>query len=115
MKQMKEQQERSRGLETRRNREIATLKKDQRRQEVERLRAHFIQVQGKSLQTTLTHVYVHFMFISVFLVQHLLRQLEAQKRQQEIILKRRTEEVRETIKRKILWYTGLYGQYGDYL
>ncbi|KAM9467421.1 kinesin-like protein KIF21A isoform 3-T3 [Clarias gariepinus] len=33
MKQMKEQQERSRGLETRRNREIATLKKDQRRQE----------------------------------------------------------------------------------
>lgn len=34
MKQMKEQQERSRASETRRNREIATLKKDQRRQEV---------------------------------------------------------------------------------
>ncbi|XP_026778544.3 kinesin-like protein KIF21A isoform X1 [Pangasianodon hypophthalmus] len=33
MKQMKEQQERSRASETRRNREIATLKKDQRRQE----------------------------------------------------------------------------------
>ncbi|MCJ8743244.1 hypothetical protein PDJAM_G00091720 [Pangasius djambal] len=33
MKQMKEQQERSRVSETRRNREIATLKKDQRRQE----------------------------------------------------------------------------------
>ncbi|KAF7694060.1 kinesin-like protein KIF21A isoform X1 [Silurus meridionalis] len=57
MKQMKEQQERSFASETRRNREIATLKKDQRRQE------------------------------------HLVRQLEAQKRQQELILRRRTEEV----------------------
>uniref|UniRef100_A0AAY5ECR0 Kinesin motor domain-containing protein n=1 Tax=Electrophorus electricus TaxID=8005 RepID=A0AAY5ECR0_ELEEL len=57
MKQMKEQQDRSRASETRRNREIASLKKDQRRQE------------------------------------HLLRQLEAQKRQQELILRRRTEEV----------------------
>lgn len=34
MKQMKEQQERNRVTETRRNREIATLKKDQRKQEV---------------------------------------------------------------------------------
>ncbi|XP_063073101.1 kinesin-like protein KIF21A isoform X2 [Engraulis encrasicolus] len=33
MKQMKEQQERNRASETRRNREIATLKKDQRKQE----------------------------------------------------------------------------------
>ncbi|XP_036433234.1 kinesin-like protein KIF21A isoform X1 [Colossoma macropomum] len=57
MKQMKEQQERNRASETRRNREIASLKKDQRRQE------------------------------------HQLRQLEAQKRQQELILRRRTEEV----------------------
>ncbi|KAK3518086.1 hypothetical protein QTP70_033308 [Hemibagrus guttatus] len=57
MKQMKEQQDRSRASETRHNREIATLKKDQRRQE------------------------------------HLVRQLEAQKRQQELILRRKTEEV----------------------
>lgn len=34
MKQMKEQQEKSRMAESRRNREIATLKKDQRKQEV---------------------------------------------------------------------------------
>lgn len=34
MKQMKEQQEKNRMTESRRNREIATLKKDQRRQEV---------------------------------------------------------------------------------
>uniref|UniRef100_A0A8B9JWI3 Kinesin-like protein KIF21A n=1 Tax=Astyanax mexicanus TaxID=7994 RepID=A0A8B9JWI3_ASTMX len=57
MKQMKEQQEKNRVSETRRNREIATLKKDQRRHE------------------------------------HQLRQLEAQRKQQELILRRRTEEV----------------------
>nr|XP_021326606.1 kinesin-like protein KIF21A [Danio rerio] len=57
MKQMKEQQERTRVTETRRNREIATLKKDHRKQE------------------------------------HQLRQLEAQKRQQELILRRRAEEI----------------------
>lgn len=34
MKQMKEQQEKNRMNESRRNREIASLKKDQRRQEV---------------------------------------------------------------------------------
>lgn len=34
MRQMKEQQERNRATECRRNREIATLKKDQRRAEV---------------------------------------------------------------------------------
>lgn len=34
MKQMKDQQEKSRMAESRRNREIATLKKDQRKQEV---------------------------------------------------------------------------------
>uniref|UniRef100_A0A667ZDH9 Kinesin family member 21A n=1 Tax=Myripristis murdjan TaxID=586833 RepID=A0A667ZDH9_9TELE len=58
MRQMKEQQERSRAAECRRNREIASLKKDQRRAE------------------------------------HQLRQLEAQKRQQELILRRKNEEVR---------------------
>uniref|UniRef100_A0A8B9JVR2 Kinesin-like protein KIF21A n=1 Tax=Astyanax mexicanus TaxID=7994 RepID=A0A8B9JVR2_ASTMX len=61
MKQMKEQQEKNRVSETRRNREIATLKKDQRRHE------------------------------------HQLRQLEAQRKQQELILRRRTEEVKEKI------------------
>lgn len=57
MRQMKEQQERSRATETSRNREIANLKKDQRRAE------------------------------------HQLRQLEAHKRQQELILRRKNEEV----------------------
>ncbi|XP_015253401.1 PREDICTED: kinesin-like protein KIF21A isoform X2 [Cyprinodon variegatus] len=57
MRQMKEQQERSRATECRRNREIATLKKDQRRAELQ------------------------------------VRQLEAQKRQQELILRRKNEEV----------------------
>ncbi|KAM3859056.1 kinesin-like protein KIF21A [Diretmus argenteus] len=57
MRQMKEQQERNKATECRRNREIATLKKDQRRAE------------------------------------HQLRQLEAQKRQQELILRRKNEEV----------------------
>ncbi|KAJ8372603.1 hypothetical protein AAFF_G00281100 [Aldrovandia affinis] len=57
MKQMKEQQEMNRMSESRRNREIATLKKDQRKQE------------------------------------HQLKLLEAQKRQQELILRRKTEEV----------------------
>ncbi|KAG7215946.1 hypothetical protein INR49_031542 [Caranx melampygus] len=57
MRQMKEQQERNRATECRRNREIATLKKDQRRAE------------------------------------HQVRQLEAQKRQQELILRRKNEEV----------------------
>uniref|UniRef100_A0A665X5K1 Kinesin-like protein KIF21A n=1 Tax=Echeneis naucrates TaxID=173247 RepID=A0A665X5K1_ECHNA len=57
MRQMKEQQERNRATECRRNREIATLKKDQRRAE------------------------------------HQLRQMEAQKRQQELILRRKNEEV----------------------
>lgn len=37
MRQMKEQQERNRATETRRNREIATLKKDQRRAEVKEM------------------------------------------------------------------------------
>ncbi|XP_035504199.2 kinesin-like protein KIF21A isoform X3 [Scophthalmus maximus] len=57
MRQMKEQQERNRATECRRNREIASLKKDQRRAE------------------------------------HQVKQLEAQKRQQELILRRKNEEV----------------------
>ncbi|KAM4523768.1 kinesin-like protein KIF21A [Fundulus diaphanus] len=57
MRQMKEQQERSRAAECRRNREIASLKKDQRRAEIQ------------------------------------VRQLEAHKRQQELILRRKNEEV----------------------
>ncbi|XP_041833618.1 kinesin-like protein KIF21A isoform X2 [Melanotaenia boesemani] len=57
MRQMKEQQERNRATECRRNREIASLKKDQRRAE------------------------------------HQVKQLEAQRRQQELILRRKNEEV----------------------
>uniref|UniRef100_A0A8L0DTQ5 Kinesin family member 21A n=1 Tax=Oncorhynchus mykiss TaxID=8022 RepID=A0A8L0DTQ5_ONCMY len=60
MRQMKEVQEKNRASECRRNREIATLKKDQRKHE------------------------------------HQLRQLEAQKRQQDLILRRKNEEVRYT-------------------
>uniref|UniRef100_A0AAQ4QZY1 Kinesin family member 21A n=1 Tax=Gasterosteus aculeatus aculeatus TaxID=481459 RepID=A0AAQ4QZY1_GASAC len=60
MRQMKEQQERNRASECRRNREIASLKKDQRRAE------------------------------------HQLKQMEAQKRQQELILRRKNEEVRHS-------------------
>uniref|UniRef100_A0A674ASZ1 Kinesin family member 21A n=1 Tax=Salmo trutta TaxID=8032 RepID=A0A674ASZ1_SALTR len=57
MRQMKEVQEKNRATECRRNREIATLKKDQRKHE------------------------------------HQLRQLEAQKRQQDLILRRKNDEV----------------------
>uniref|UniRef100_A0A8C7GYI6 Kinesin-like protein KIF21A n=1 Tax=Oncorhynchus kisutch TaxID=8019 RepID=A0A8C7GYI6_ONCKI len=57
MKQMKEQQEKNRRTDSRRSREIASLRKDQRKQE------------------------------------HQLKLLEAQKRQQELILRRKTEEV----------------------
>ncbi|XP_064175327.1 kinesin-like protein KIF21A isoform X2 [Anguilla rostrata] len=57
MKQMKEDQEKNRVKELKRSREIATLKKDQRKQEFQ------------------------------------LKQLEAQKRQQELVLRRKTEEV----------------------
>ncbi|XP_016047445.1 kinesin-like protein KIF21A isoform X4 [Erinaceus europaeus] len=57
MKQMKEEQEKARLNESRRNREIAQLKKDQRKRD------------------------------------HQLRLLEAQKRNQEVVLRRKTEEV----------------------
>ncbi|KAK5849193.1 hypothetical protein PBY51_008853 [Eleginops maclovinus] len=57
MRQMKEQQERNRATECKRNREIASLKKEHRRAE------------------------------------HQLKQMEAHKRQQELILRRKNEEV----------------------
>uniref|UniRef100_A0A8C2FDM4 Kinesin-like protein KIF21B n=1 Tax=Cyprinus carpio TaxID=7962 RepID=A0A8C2FDM4_CYPCA len=57
MKQMKEEQQRRRMIDARRNREIAQLKKEQRRQEYQ------------------------------------IRALETQKRQQEIVLRRKTQEV----------------------
>ncbi|KAF7693358.1 hypothetical protein HF521_008674 [Silurus meridionalis] len=57
MKQMKEEQQRRRMIEAKRNREIAQLKKEQRRQEYQ------------------------------------IRSLESQKRQQEIVLRRKTQEV----------------------
>uniref|UniRef100_A0AAY4DZU3 Kinesin motor domain-containing protein n=1 Tax=Denticeps clupeoides TaxID=299321 RepID=A0AAY4DZU3_9TELE len=57
MKQMKEEQQRRRMIEAKRNREIAQLKKEQRRQEYQ------------------------------------IRALESQKRQQELVLRRKTQEV----------------------
>uniref|UniRef100_A0A3B3QU17 Kinesin family member 21B n=1 Tax=Paramormyrops kingsleyae TaxID=1676925 RepID=A0A3B3QU17_9TELE len=57
MKQMKEEQQRQRMIEAKRNREIAQLKKEQRRQEYQ------------------------------------IRALESQKRQQELVLRRKTQEV----------------------
>ncbi|XP_031423684.1 kinesin-like protein KIF21B isoform X3 [Clupea harengus] len=57
MKQMKEEQQRRRMIEAKRNREIAQLKKEQRRQEYQ------------------------------------IRALESQKRQQEMVLRRKTQEV----------------------
>ncbi|KTF85247.1 hypothetical protein cypCar_00007829 [Cyprinus carpio] len=57
MKQMKEEQQRRRMIEAKRNREIAQLKKEQRRQEYQ------------------------------------IRSLESQKHQQEIVLRRKTQEV----------------------
>ncbi|KAG7238350.1 hypothetical protein INR49_031066 [Caranx melampygus] len=57
MKQMKEEQQRRRMVEAKRNREIAQLKKEQRRQEYQ------------------------------------IRSLESQKRQQELVLRRKTQEV----------------------
>uniref|UniRef100_A0A8C8GH47 Kinesin motor domain-containing protein n=1 Tax=Oncorhynchus tshawytscha TaxID=74940 RepID=A0A8C8GH47_ONCTS len=47
MKQMKDQQEKNRMTESRRNREIATLKKDQRKQEVSALRRQARPMSGK--------------------------------------------------------------------
>lgn len=96
MKQMKEQQEKNRMNESRRNREIASLKKDQRKQEVS----------GRDF----LHLFVCFhtkLSEIVFLSQHQLKLLEAQKRQQELILRRKTEEVsgggREHTARSGLW------------
>ncbi|MXQ96339.1 hypothetical protein E5288_WYG020594 [Bos mutus] len=63
MKQMKEEQEKARLTESRRNREIAQLKKDQRKRD------------------------------------HQLRLLEAQKRNQEVVLRRKTEEA--TLRRQV--------------
>uniref|UniRef100_A0A7N8X9Y3 Kinesin family member 21A n=1 Tax=Mastacembelus armatus TaxID=205130 RepID=A0A7N8X9Y3_9TELE len=50
MKQMKEQQEKNRMNESRRNREIATLKKDQRKQEVTALRRQVRPTSGKVMR-----------------------------------------------------------------
>lgn len=82
MKQMKEQQEKNRMNESRRNREIASLKKDQRRQEV-RPGPWRCAPPGRSSAPLDTHL----------CLQHQLKLLEAQKRQQELILRRKTEEV----------------------
>lgn len=88
MKQMKEQQEKSRMAESRRNREIATLKKDQRKQEVHDGRITQMQHERANWQWNT------FSVLCFSLVQHQLKLLETQKRQQELILRRKTEEVK---------------------
>lgn len=96
MKQMKEQQEKNRMAESRRNREIATLKKDQRKQEVWHGTA--LPVDRWSWKGVCVCVCVLnvFLFVPSFL-QHQLKLLEAQKRQQELILRRKTEEVKHGV------------------
>lgn len=88
MKQMKEQQEKNRMNESRRTREIASLKKDQRRQEVSRRPVHTFFFFLLSLSHCSRRPAV-----CPFALQHQLKLLEAQKRQQELILRRKTEEV----------------------
>lgn len=88
MKQMKEQQEKNRMNESRRNREIASLKKDQRRQEV-RLQSSSPAEPPHCNESLLPSNCIY----TELWLQHQLKLLEAQKRQQELILRRKTEEV----------------------
>lgn len=89
MKQMKEQQEKSRMAESRRNREIASLKKDQRKQEVLDGKITLVPHERANWQWNMLNVMCFFFSLE----QHQLKLLEAQKRQQELILRRKTEEV----------------------
>lgn len=103
MKQMKEQQEKNRMNESRRNREIASLKKDQRKQEVG-VRQVLLLVGCNYIITNLYHEfqYYHIAVIDTVIVfQHQLKLLEAQKRQQELILRRKTEEVSSSRKKNV--------------
>lgn len=88
MKQMKEEQQRRRMVEAKRNREIAQLKKEQRRQEVRpsgKLACSFaLTVMIKMKKNKAKHILVH---------QFQIRALESQKRQQELVLRRKTQEV----------------------
>lgn len=88
MKQMKEQQEKNRMNESRRNREIASLKKDQRRQEVR----FQLSSSTKPPPCKVRPLSCKLLDTEMWL-QHQLKLLEAQKRQQELILRRKTEEV----------------------
>lgn len=92
MKQMKEQQEKNRMNESRRNREIASLKKDQRKQEV----SNSLFINFCSYIAVCATSFITFFDDTIFMFppQHQLKLLEAQKRQQELILRRKTEEVR---------------------
>lgn len=92
MKQMKEQQEKNRMNESRRNREIASLKKDQRKQEVSN--SQFINFCSYIMVCATSFITFFDDTIFMFPPQHQLKLLEAQKRQQELILRRKTEEVR---------------------
>ncbi|KAG8007523.1 Kinesin-like protein KIF21B, partial [Nibea albiflora] len=80
MKQMKEEQQRRRMVEAKRNREIAQLKKEQRRQE-------------KAQMKTLNSKHIKGPFLSHLSHQYQIRALESQKRQQELVLRRKTQEV----------------------
>lgn len=83
MKQMKEEQQRRRMVEAKRTREIAQLKKEQRRQEV-RTRTYSRTFRNQGTLNTLPPSFVH---------QYQIRALESQKRQQELVLRRKTQEV----------------------
>lgn len=80
MKQMKEEQQRRRMEEAKRTREIAQLKKEQRRQEVRTRKLREIcKCSICQLPSSVR--------------QYQIRALESQKRQQELVLRRKTQEV----------------------
>lgn len=84
MKQMKEEQQRRRMVEAKRTREIAQLKKEQRRQEV-RPRVCSHEVRKYANVSNLNSPSSDH--------QYQIRALESQKRQQELVLRRKTQEV----------------------
>lgn len=88
MKQMKEEQQRRRMVEAKRNREIAQLKKEQRRQEVG---LHVLTL-GKRIDGVNYSKSKHTEVL-YSLPQFQIRALESQKRQQELVLRRKTQEV----------------------
>lgn len=84
MKQMKEEQQRRRMEEAKRTREIAQLKKEQRRQEVRTRICSWSFGEIWKCSTCQLPSSIH---------QYQIRALESQKRQQELVLRRKTQEV----------------------